>query len=187
MSTVPREAGTNPRGLGFVVDLANLSTAEPDFDADRFRSLLVDHGAPQRILDAADDDLPQIRDATRAVVDVLRSEDVDEAAGRLNGLLELHPARPRLVKLPGRAWSMHLDTPEHFERSEWLCATAAFALGLWLGERGSAAWGSCAAADCERFFVDAGRRTPQRFCSTRCATRVRVAHHRRRIVDEHDP
>ncbi|WP_231608091.1 CGNR zinc finger domain-containing protein [Streptacidiphilus albus] len=40
------------------------------------------------------------------------------------------------------------------------------------------AWGRCAAADCDHFFVDTGRRSPQRFCTPRCATRVRVAAHR---------
>ncbi|MFJ6622682.1 CGNR zinc finger domain-containing protein [Kitasatospora sp. NPDC091335] len=38
--------------------------------------------------------------------------------------------------------------------------------------------GRCAAPGCERFFVDTGRRTPQRYCTPRCATRVRVAAHR---------
>lgn len=129
MSTVPREAGTNPRGLGFVVDLANLSTAQPDFDSDRFRSLLADHGAPQRILDAADDDLRQIRDATRAVVDVLRSEDVDEAAGRLNGLLELYPARPPPGEVSG---ARMVHAPRHtraFRQSRMALRNSSICLG----------------------------------------------------------
>ncbi|MFJ9776335.1 CGNR zinc finger domain-containing protein [Kitasatospora sp. NPDC101157] len=31
---------------------------------------------------------------------------------------------------------------------------------------------------CNRFYIDTGRRTPQRFCTPRCAVRVRVAAHR---------
>ncbi|MGW1177313.1 CGNR zinc finger domain-containing protein [Kitasatospora sp. NPDC002543] len=40
--------------------------------------------------------------------------------------------------------------------------------------------GQYAAPGCERFSIDTGRRTPQRFRSPRCATRVRVAAHRGR-------
>ncbi|MEV4612729.1 CGNR zinc finger domain-containing protein [Kitasatospora sp. NPDC049258] len=52
------------------------------------------------------------------------------------------------------------------------------ALALRLGDRGRCAWGRCAAPDCRRYFIDTGRRTPQRYCTPRCATRVRVASHR---------
>ncbi|WP_331770776.1 CGNR zinc finger domain-containing protein [Embleya sp. NBC_00888] len=41
-----------------------------------------------------------------------------------------------------------------------------------------AAWGQCAAPECADYFIDTGRRSPQRYCTTRCATRVRVATHR---------
>ncbi|MGW1991554.1 CGNR zinc finger domain-containing protein [Embleya sp. NPDC001921] len=45
-------------------------------------------------------------------------------------------------------------------------------------ERGTCAWGQCAAPDCADYFIDTGRRAPQRYRTTRCATRVRVATHR---------
>ncbi|MET9148246.1 CGNR zinc finger domain-containing protein [Streptomyces sp. NPDC057197] len=54
------------------------------------------------------------------------------------------------------------------------------ATSLWLGAHGYRAWGRCAAPCCDLRFIDTGRRAPQRSCSTRCGTRVRVAAHRRR-------
>ncbi|MES9511287.1 CGNR zinc finger domain-containing protein [Streptomyces sp. NPDC000609] len=38
--------------------------------------------------------------------------------------------------------------------------------------------GQCAAPHCDHCSTDTGRRTPQRYCTPRCATRVRVASHR---------
>ncbi|MEK2494857.1 CGNR zinc finger domain-containing protein [Kitasatospora purpeofusca] len=75
---------------------------------------------------------------------------------------------------PGR--STHPGTPAAgLTHGRLSTAALALALGLWLSERGSCAWGRCAALGCDRFFIDAGRRDPQRFCAPRCATRVRVA------------
>ncbi|MEV7779470.1 CGNR zinc finger domain-containing protein [Kitasatospora sp. NPDC088351] len=65
--------------------------------------------------------------------------------------------------------------------THWLPSTAA--LALWLGERGGCAWGRCAAPGCARYFIDTGRRAPQRYCTPRCATRVRVAAHRAQRSD----
>ncbi|MEV7755580.1 CGNR zinc finger domain-containing protein [Streptomyces griseofuscus] len=36
------------------------------------------------------------------------------------------------------------------------------------------------APGCDRCFIGTGRRAPQRYCSTRCGTRVGVAAHRDR-------
>ncbi|MFF4934634.1 CGNR zinc finger domain-containing protein [Streptomyces griseofuscus] len=53
-------------------------------------------------------------------------------------------------------------------------------MARWLGERGHCAWGRCAAPGRDRCFTGTGRRAPQRYCSARCGTRVRVAAHRDR-------
>ncbi|MEU0859417.1 CGNR zinc finger domain-containing protein [Streptomyces griseofuscus] len=76
--------------------------------------------------------------------------------------------------------SLHTAAPHHRDPARWLLSTAALALALWLGERGYCAWGRCAAPGCDRCFIGTGRRAPQRYCSTRCGTRVGVAAHRDR-------
>ncbi|MFI9271420.1 CGNR zinc finger domain-containing protein [Kitasatospora sp. NPDC052896] len=165
----------NPRGLYFIVELAN-AVQEGTPGAAELRSLLDRHGAPAFTL--TEPEAAGLRAAAAELVAVLSQDDPDVAAELLNGLLDRYPAQPRLVRLPGRTWSLHARTPAGADRTHWLLSTSALALALWLSEREGCAWGRCAAPGCARFFVDAGRRTPQRYCSPRCATRVRVAAHR---------
>ncbi|MFE7592158.1 CGNR zinc finger domain-containing protein [Kitasatospora sp. NPDC057512] len=168
--------GGNPRGLHFLTDLANTVREDPDAGAAELQALLDRHGGPPlRLTDA---DARELRQATAEVTAVLETDDPDHAADLINALLDRHPARPRLVRLPGRPWSLHTRAPADAGLTNWLLSTAALALGLWLSERGACAWGRCAAPGCGRFFIDTGRRTPQRYCTPRCATRVRVAAHR---------
>ncbi|WP_188299737.1 CGNR zinc finger domain-containing protein [Streptomyces sp. CBMA156] len=168
--------GGNPRGLHFLTELANTVHEDPDAGAADLQALLDRHGGPPFRL--TDTDARELREATAHVIAVLSTDDPDLAAEAINDLLDRHPARPRLVRLPGRPWSLHTRAPADAGLAHWLLSTAALALGLWLSERGGCAWGRCAAPGCERFFVDTGRRTPQRYCTPRCATRVRVAAHR---------
>ncbi|MER7850750.1 CGNR zinc finger domain-containing protein [Kitasatospora sp. NPDC096077] len=174
MTRTPDEE--NPRGLHFLAELANTVRADPDADAAELQALLDRHGGPPfRLTDA---DARELCRATTAVIAVLDTDDVDRAAEAINALLDRHPPRPHLVRLPGRPWSLHTRAPADAGLTHWLLSTAALALGLWLSERGSCAWGHCAAPGCGRHFIDTGRRTPQRYCTPRCATRVRVAAHR---------
>ncbi|MFE6051368.1 CGNR zinc finger domain-containing protein [Kitasatospora sp. NPDC056446] len=166
----------NPRGLHFLAELANTVREDPEVGPAELQALLERHGGPPFRLTGAD--ARELRAATAHVTAVLGTDDPDEAAEAINTLLDRHPPRPRLVRLPGRPWSLHTRAPADAGLTHWLLSTAALALGLWLSERGGCAWGQCAAPGCGRFFVDTGRRTPQRYCSPRCATRVRVAAHR---------
>ncbi|MEV0190140.1 CGNR zinc finger domain-containing protein [Kitasatospora purpeofusca] len=169
-------SGGNPRGLHFVTELANTVRADPEVGAAELQGVLERHGGPPfRLTDA---DARELRAATDHLIRILGTREEDEAAEAINTLLDRYPARPLLVRLPGRPWSLHTQAPPAAGLTHWLLSTAALALGLWLSERGSCAWGRCAAPGCDRFFIDAGRRDPQRFCTPRCATRVRVAAHR---------
>ncbi|WP_063836589.1 CGNR zinc finger domain-containing protein [Streptomyces pyridomyceticus] len=168
--------GDNPRGLHFLADLASTVREDPDASAADLQALLERHGGPPFRLTEAD--ARELREATAPVIAILDTDDPDRAAEAINALLDRHPARPRLVRLPGRPWSLHTRAPADAGLTHWLLSTAALALGLWLSERGTCAWGRCAAPDCHRYFIDTGRRTPQRYCTPRCATRVRVAAHR---------
>lgn len=174
-----------PRGLYFLTDLANAVRDDPDLPAADLRALLARHGGPELIrTDAdADADARELRTATAHLTRILDLDDQDAAADAINALLDRHPPRPRLVRLPGRPWALHTQAPPDAGPTHWLLSTGALALGLWLTERGRCAWGRCAADGCGRYFIDTGRRTPRRYCSPRCATRVRVAAHRTRRSD----
>ncbi|MEJ8645586.1 CGNR zinc finger domain-containing protein [Streptomyces sp. MS1.HAVA.3] len=63
---------------------------------------------------------------------------------------------------------------------DWFLASGALALAHLVTEYGRIAWGACAAEGCGRFFLATGPGSVRRYCSTSCATRARVAAHRRR-------
>jgi len=166
----------NPRGLYFLAELLNALHDGGEVTPAELEAVLARHGGPPFHL--TDTAARQMREAATAVARTLDIADEDQAADAINALLDRHPARPRLVRLPERRWSLHTQAPDDGEPAHWLLATAALALALWLSERGYCAWGRCAAPGCGRYFIDTGRRSRQRYCSTRCGTRVRVAAHR---------
>ncbi|WP_369185094.1 CGNR zinc finger domain-containing protein [Streptomyces sp. Y1] len=168
----------NPRGLYFLADLVNTVQDRPGADAAELQAVVERHGGPPLRLTATT--ALELREATATIAGILDLADEDRAADAINALLDRYPARPRLVRLPERRWSVHARASDGASPAHWLLSTAALALALWLGERGYCAWGRCAAPGCERYFIDTGRRTPQRYCSTRCGTRVRVSAHRLR-------
>ncbi|MFF5212782.1 CGNR zinc finger domain-containing protein [Streptosporangium sp. NPDC000396] len=123
--------------------------------------------------------------AMRAVADRLRevfaAADVDEAAGLLNRLLAGVARPPRLTTHGGQAaWHLHVDGHDDAPWAEWFLASSAMALAVLLTDNQRVPGGICAAPGCGRPFVDSAGGSPQRFCSSRCATRVRVAGHRAR-------
>ncbi|MGW7709731.1 CGNR zinc finger domain-containing protein [Streptomyces sp. NPDC054771] len=168
--------GGNPRGLHFIADLANAVQDDAEVGAEALQALLERHGGPPFTLTGAD--ARRLREATARLTRILAMCDEDQAAEAINALLDEYPARPHLVRFPGRPWSLHTRAPRDAGPTQWLLSTTALALGLWLSERGRCAWGQCAAPHCDHYFIDTGRRAPQRYCTPRCATRVRVASHR---------
>ncbi|WP_052442347.1 CGNR zinc finger domain-containing protein [Streptacidiphilus neutrinimicus] len=183
-----------------MAELVNTFRGEEELTAAALQAVVDRHGAP-----LSTSRTPRCRSCARPpglLAAVLDLDDVDDAADAVNALLDRYPFRPRLVRLPRRPWAVHARTPQdagpvdartpqdagpvHARAPQdaglihWLVSTAALALALWLGERGRCAWGRCAAPGCARYFIDAGRRAPQRYRSTRCGTRLRVAAHRTR-------
>ncbi|MFD5467771.1 CGNR zinc finger domain-containing protein [Kitasatospora sp. NPDC127059] len=166
----------NPRGLYFLVDLVNTGQDGTGLTAAALTNLVEQHGGPAVPL--TETPIQEIREAVAIIAAILETKDADQAADTINALLDQYPAQPRLVRLPHRPWSLHARPSPDAQSTHWLLSTAALALALWLSERGYCAWGRCAAPGCHRYFIDTGRRSPQRYCSTRCGTRVRVAAHR---------
>lgn len=168
----------NPRGLYFLADLVNAVQDGTGATPAGLEAVVEAHGGPPLRLTEAT--AREMREAAGAIAGILDLDDEDDAAEAINALLDRYPARPRLERVPERRWSLRATAPHDAEPARWLLSTAALALALWLSERGYCAWGRCAAPGCDRYFTDTGRRTPQRYCSTRCGTRVRVAAHRNR-------
>ncbi|MFE3400890.1 CGNR zinc finger domain-containing protein [Streptomyces anulatus] len=168
----------NPRGLYFLIDLVNAVQDGTGATPTGIEAVVEAHGGPPLLL--TETTAAEMREAAAAIAGILDLDDEDGAAEAINVLLDQYPARPRLERVPERRWSLRASAPHDAQPARRLLSTAALALALWLSERGYCAWGRCAAPGCGRYFIDTGRRTPQRYCSTRCGTRVRVAAHRDR-------
>ncbi|GAA2083329.1 hypothetical protein GCM10009801_43710 [Streptomyces albiaxialis] len=167
-----------------LIDLANALGEDPALPRDALAALLVAHGeAPGDVTEDGFDerDAAALRAAVaRLRARVLAEPDTDRAARALNALLEECGARPRLSRHDGHAWHLHVDRADDAGWADWFTASSAHALARLLSERGRVAWGVCAADGCARVFLDDGPGTRRRYCSPACASRARVAAHRRR-------
>ncbi|MBO8185495.1 CGNR zinc finger domain-containing protein [Streptomyces spirodelae] len=165
-----------------LIELANAVRADPELPREAMAAVLARHGETERELRGlTEGEAAALRRAVAALTEqVLAQTETDRAAEALNVLLERCAARPRLSRHDGHAWHLHVDRGDDASWADWFTASAALALARLLSERGDVAWGECAAPGCRRLFLGAGPGAPQRYCSRACATRSRVAEHRRR-------
>ncbi len=114
----------------------------------------------------------------RAVFAAVDEGDVDGAAHRLNDLLAAHPANPHLAKEEGR-WLLHHHPAATALVPMWtsICAEGTARV---VGKGDADRLGTCAAADCDRVFIDTSRNGSRRFCSTTCQNRTKTAAFRAR-------
>ncbi|WP_327355076.1 CGNR zinc finger domain-containing protein [Streptomyces sp. NBC_01304] len=166
-----------------LIDLANAVREDPAVGREALAEVLAEHGeTPADLSPRAfrKEDADELRAAVLRVTDVLVETDTDRAAETINDLLERCAARPRLSRHDGHAWHLHMDRGDDAGWGDWFTAASATALAQILSEHGRPAWGACAAPGCGTFFLGTGPGDPRRYCSPRCASRVRVAEHRRR-------
>ncbi|MFF0312361.1 CGNR zinc finger domain-containing protein [Streptosporangium sp. NPDC004379] len=126
-------------------------------------------------------DVAAMREAAARLREVFAAADLDEAAGLLNRILAESARPPRLTTHDGTAdWHLHADGEDDAPWAEWFLVSSAMALAMLLTEHRRMPGGICAAPGCDRPFADSSPGSPRRFCSSRCATRARVAGHRTR-------
>ncbi|MFB7572464.1 CGNR zinc finger domain-containing protein [Streptomyces sp. NPDC056165] len=120
----------------------------------------------------------------RAAADLLRevfaAEHADGAAAVLNRLLREHTGPLRLTSHGGSTpWHPHLDHDDNVPWDEWLLASSCMALAVLLWDRQRPPGRVCSSPSCRNVFITQGSGPERRYCSRRCATRERVAAHRR--------
>ena len=165
-----------PLGLRFLVDALNSKDLHGEWP-----QLTASHrGHELAALATEPAGLAATAAALRAIFDTSTTE---HAMTLLNALLAQHTRHAELTIVANERIALRPALTAAASAHDALLTVGAFALATWLAERGRCAWGICAAASCERVFIDEGRRAPQRFCSTPCATRTRVAEHRRAARD----
>lgn len=157
------------------VDLVNL-LAGGEADAAAVAAVLRAHGETDPV---TGDDVARLRGAADRIRAVLALEEVGEAAAAINRLLaDARP--PRLTDHGGIThWHVHADGDDDAPLDEWFTASACVMLALLVTDRQRPPGGVCADPGCDQVFVDTGSGSRRRFCSRRCATRSRVAAHRR--------
>jgi CGNR zinc finger protein len=121
-----------------------------------------------------------------AALALLADGSVDASAGRLNELLEATRAAPRLTRpspsgdrSQDEPWHLHFAAPGVSLANGWL-AEFATAAAMLLGSSEYELLKRCGAERCDLLFVDATRNHTQRFCSTACQNRTKVAAFRAR-------
>ncbi|MFF5336189.1 CGNR zinc finger domain-containing protein [Streptomyces sp. NPDC013181] len=159
-------------------DLVNVLAAERVAPEDVV-AVLREHGEADP-LDVSREDVEQMRVVADSLRDVFAAPDVAEAASRLNRLLAEGSGTARLTSHDGRSpWHIHLDGDDEAPWSEWFLASSCMAMAVLIWDRQRPPGGVCAASRCTNVYVAGGSGAPRRYCSGRCATRERVASHRR--------
>lgn len=125
-------------------------------------------------------DVRGMRVAAGLLREVFAAEHADDAAAALNRLLREHTGPLRLTSHGGGTpWHPHLDHDDDAPWDEWLLASSCMALTVLLWDRQRPPGRICASPSCRNVFVTQGSGPERRYCSRRCATRERVAAHRR--------
>jgi predicted RNA-binding Zn ribbon-like protein len=141
-------------------------------------AVLRKYGEPEPIEISATD-LAELRQAALLLREVFAAGDADTAADRLNGLLAGRAHPPRLTTHGGTSgWHLHVDGHDDAPWAEWFLTSSCLALAVLLADRQAPPGGFCASPSCGKPFVNVGRGTSRRYCSTACGTRERVARHR---------
>jgi predicted RNA-binding Zn ribbon-like protein len=125
-------------------------------------------------------EIDELKDVARKLYDVFAATDASVAAERINNLLDAYTCKPRLSAHGDSPWHMHVDSNDHAPWAEWFAASSAFALAVLLAERQQNPAGLCASPTCGRPFIDLGKGGGRKYCSPKCATRERVAAHRKK-------
>jgi predicted RNA-binding Zn ribbon-like protein len=108
--------------------------------------------------------------------------DLDRRVHTINALLAAAASRPFISRHDGMAPHLHYAGVADDIVTRLRARTAA-GLAHLLCEDGPDRFGCCERAGCGAVFVDTSRNGRRRFCSLRCANRVRVAEHRVRTAE----
>jgi tRNA threonylcarbamoyladenosine modification (KEOPS) complex Pcc1 subunit len=140
--------------------------------------LLREHGETCPLTISAGD-IADLRAAAAMLRPVFAAEHVDVAAATLNDLLARSSGTLRLDSDGGHSpWHPHLDSDDA-PWGEWFLASSCLALTVLIWDRQRPPGGICASPSCGKVYVTVGSGPVRRYCSSRCATRERVAAHRR--------
>ncbi|MEU4265849.1 CGNR zinc finger domain-containing protein [Streptomyces argenteolus] len=125
-------------------------------------------------------DVEQMRRSADLLREVFAADHADAVAAALNRLLQKRTGPLRLTSHGGTTpWHPHLDHDDNAAWSEWFLASSCMALTVLLWDHQRPPGRICASSSCHDVFIAHGAGPERHYCSRRCATRERVATHRR--------
>jgi len=149
----------------------------PESEPTRVVAVLRAHGETEVTLSAHD--VAELQTAALALRGVFAAPDAASAASVLNRLFASYAGPPRLTDHEDSfGWHLHVDSADDGPWGKWFVTSSALALAALLADRQAPPGGLCASPSCGKPFAHLGGGSPRRYCSTRCATRERVAAHR---------
>ncbi|CAG7608052.1 hypothetical protein PAESOLCIP111_01021 [Paenibacillus solanacearum] len=119
-----------------------------------------------------------LRNSLRTVFELAREQKAQDMAELLNKQLRISGATPR-ISWHHRPYHLHFESEED-GCAHWLATTTAMGLAFVLIEFGTARFGICASASCQKVFIDTSKNKSKRYCSEVCAHRESVAAFRKR-------
>lgn len=150
-----------------------------DAVADAVAEVLREYGESEPV-ELTADDVVRMRAAALLLREVFAAEDVDAAAAALNRLLAEQTGPLRLTSHGGGTpWHPHLDSHDDAPWDEWFLTSSCLALTVLLWDHQRPPGGLCDSPACRNVYITSGPGPARRYCSRRCATRERVAAHRR--------
>ncbi|MYZ36245.1 CGNR zinc finger domain-containing protein [Streptomyces sp. MnatMP-M17] len=175
----PKPSATAERTAALINALSVNALSAEDPTPHTVAAVLREHGEADPV-ELSAHDITEMRAVAEMLREVFAADDVDAAAATLNHLLRLTPGPLRLSSHDGLTiWHPHLDSTDDAPWGEWFLASSCLALTVLLWNRQRPPGGICASSTCWNVYVNQGSGLPRRYCSRRCATRERVATHRR--------
>ncbi|HEX5365869.1 MAG TPA: CGNR zinc finger domain-containing protein [Acidimicrobiales bacterium] len=126
-----------------------------------------------------DEDVDALRSWTQRLRSVFEATSVDTQVELVNDLLADAAARPHVAAHDGRPPHLHYVSLSAGMVEQLAAYTAAGVALLVCQDPGRL--GACERPGCDSVFVDTSRSGMRRYCTVRCANRVRVADHRQRF------
>ena len=159
-------------------EIARLAGPGPRDERARLIAVLRAYGEPG-LIEISAADLAALRQAAADLREVFSATEVATSAERINELLAGRAHPPRLTTHGGESgWHLHVDSSDDAPWAEWFLTSSCLALAVLLTVRQAPPGGFCGSLSCAKPFVNVGRGSARRYCSTACGTRERVAAHR---------
>ncbi|HUB93789.1 MAG TPA: CGNR zinc finger domain-containing protein [Verrucomicrobiae bacterium] len=127
-------------------------------------------------------DFDELKYVTRTLYKVFIAQDVSEAAAILNDILTEFAGPPYLSRRESGVWSLYADDGDGASWVKQFTVSSALAFAALLTEEDKNPCRLCASPSCSRPLISFSKNGNQHYCSTRCATRERVAVYRKRVA-----